>query len=105
MRFGTVSNCRSRNELDVRRLMTEAFQCASRMKPGSDDNHTLRALGPQQRNREPRILFGGMRVTFDLQCRRWNTLSGQRDAHFLAISGAGDENSRRRALPVQLQRA
>src|SRR5205823_13652270 len=93
------------NELEVWRLMTEAFQCAPRVKPGSDHNHMSRAQGVQQWNREAGILFGVMRLTLDLQCRRRNALAGQRDTHFLAISGAGDEDSRRRALLVQLQRA
>jgi|SRR5437667_4601591 len=64
-----------------------------------------RAQGVQQRNREPGILFGVMRLTLDLQSRRWNALAGERDAHFLAISGSGDEDSRRCTLLVQLQRA
>ena len=46
-----------------------------------------------------------MRLTLDLQGRRWNALASQRDPDFLAISGAGDEDSRRRALLVQLLRA
>src|SRR5882724_2144905 len=85
--------------------MAEAPQCSPRVKPGSDDNHTPCAQRVEQRNREPGILFGVMRLTLDLECRRWHALAGQRNTHFLAISGAGDEDSWRRTLLVQLQRA
>ena len=46
-----------------------------------------------------------MRLTLDLQRRGWNALAGEGDAHFLAISGPSDEDSRRGPSLVQLQRA
>src|SRR5438270_12830065 len=85
--------------------MVEAFQCAPRVEPRRHDNHPPRAQGMKQRDREQGILFGVMRVAFDLQRSRWNTFAAEDDSHFLAISGAGDEDSGCGALLVQLERA